>query len=57
MEYERLNRHGGFKGTVLQRLAEANVLQLYFQWKHEHMHRYVFIQHIGTWQREAQLVL
>lgn len=33
-DYERLNRLGGFKGTVLQWLARANKLQLYFQWKY-----------------------
>ena len=38
VEYERLNRQEGFKGTVLQRLAKANKLQLYFQWKHDHTH-------------------
>lgn len=34
VDYERLNRLGGFKGTVLQWLARANKLQLYFQWKY-----------------------
>lgn len=40
VEYVRLNRQGGFKGTVLQWLAKANKLQLYFQWKHKHTFTY-----------------
>ena len=43
-EYERLNRQGGFKGTVVQRLAKANKLQLYFQWEHEHTCTQICIQ-------------
>lgn len=54
-----MNRHGGFKGTVLQRLAAANVLQLYFQWKHDHTHTCTEMHlsgRTGTWQRETELV-
>lgn len=35
MEYERLNRQGGFKRTVLQWLAKANKFQPHFQWKNK----------------------
>lgn len=49
VDYARLNRQGGFKGTVLQWLAKANKLQLYFQcrrnkhtftYTHQHTHRH-----------------
>lgn len=40
VEYARLNRQGGFKGTVMQWLAKANKLQLYFQWKYKHTGTY-----------------
>lgn len=46
VEYEGLKRQGGFEGTVLQRLAKANKLQLYFQWKCEYTQRHT---HAHTW--------
>lgn len=48
VEYERLNRQEGFKGTVLQRLAKANKLQLYFQWKHDHTRAHTSHMHTCT---------
>lgn len=44
VEYERLKRQGGFKGTVVQWLAKANKLQLHFQWKHQHICTYTHTQ-------------
>lgn len=58
VEYKRLNRQGGFKGTILQWLAKANKLQLCFQWKHEHICTYagIFIPSTNTeiWQFELR---
>lgn len=45
MEYERLNRQGGFKGTVLQWLAKANKFQPHFQWKNKCLDTHT----VNTW--------